>query len=245
MVSIRRRFSLVGLVLLACGPAAAGGDYADPSGFSFTYPEGWVPITRAAMGDVNQFLPDELKHWVAKNQLDLNRLSVVLVRDGGDEFLENLNVVVEGQQIPVNDEAVRKLTEMITQQYRAMGVQVADLQGRVQKVGPYDAVVMEYRSRIPGVPDNLRQKQVMLPGGGKTYIITCTAKADSFDSYRPTFEKILASFRVPAPLATGIDWKRVVTAGVVAGVIGGLVGSLAWFGRKLLRKSGSSDAGAD
>jgi hypothetical protein len=40
MASVPRRLSIVGLLLLTCGGAVFGGDYTDPSGFSFTYPEG-------------------------------------------------------------------------------------------------------------------------------------------------------------------------------------------------------------
>src|SRR5438552_8631895 len=43
MVSVERQLPLVGLILLACGQPAPGGDYVDPAGFSFTYPDGWVP----------------------------------------------------------------------------------------------------------------------------------------------------------------------------------------------------------
>jgi hypothetical protein len=230
MALVQRRFPLVGLIVLACGQAAFGGTYADPSGFSFTYPDGWVPVTQAA---VNQGLPPEVKNWMAKNKVDLNRVAMILIRDGRDEFLDNLNVVVEGQQIPVEDRTVKKLTGMLPQQYAAMGVQVEDFQGRVQKVGARDAVVLEYRARMPGEPDTLRQRQFMLPGGGKTYIVTCTSSVNSFEKYKPTFDGVLASFQAPAPVAGGFDWMRVVLMGVVGGVIGGL----AWLVKKLSGKA--------
>jgi hypothetical protein len=197
MVSIRRRLLLAGLLLATSGGAAFGGTYADPSGFSFTYPEGWTAVTRASLGDVHQALPQEVKDWVAKNNLDLNRVAVVLVRNGGGEFLENLNVVVDKQQIPVDDKTLRQLTDGLPGQYRSMGATVDDVRGRVQKVGSRDAVVVDFRSRLPGVPYPLRQRQVMIPGGGNTYIVTCTARAESFDQHLPTFEKILANFQAP------------------------------------------------
>jgi hypothetical protein len=244
MGSFHRRSLLIGLILVACGQSAFGGSYADPSGFSFTYPDGWVPVTRAAMGDINQVVPRELKDWISRNKVDLNRVAVTLVRDGRDEFLENLNVVVDAQQIPVDDKTVKKLTDMISQQYGAMGVKVDGVQGRVQKVGPRDAVVVEYQARMPGVPDTLRQRQVMFPGGGKTYIVTCTARVNSFDKYQPTFDRVLASFQVPAPVAQGFDWNRVVMTGLVGGVIGGLIGGLAWVVRRLSSKASPKQGSA-
>lgn len=237
MTSTPWRFSLVGSILLAYGAVACGGSYADPSGFSFTYPDGWVPITRAVMGDANQFVPPEVKDWIARNKVDLSRVAVTLIRNGQDDFLENLNVVVDPQQIPVNDKTVKELTGVLRKQYAAMGVEIDNLQGGVQRLGTHDAVVLEYQARMPAVPYTLRQRQVMFPGGGKTYIVTCTAKADSFDRYKLTFEQIVASFQVPAPVARGFDWNQVLTTGIVGGVVGAFVGGLFWLAKRLFSKA--------
>lgn len=236
MASVLWRFPLLGFILLACGHSALGGDYADPSGFSFTYPDGWVPVSRALMNDAAQDLPREAKDWISKNKVDMNRAAMFLIRNGRDEFLENLNVIVEDQQIPVNDDKVKELTSTIEQQYRASGVKIDNFQGRVQKIGANDAVVLEFQSRMPGVSGIFRQKQVAFPGGGKTYIVTCTAKADSFDKYQPVFDEMLASFQVPTPASQGFDWKQVWHTALAGGIVGGLVGGLAWVGRKFLRR---------
>lgn len=211
-------FVLVGLIFVGGVGAARGGEYADPSGFSITYPDGWVVVNRAAMSGAQQALPPEMRDWVAKNKLDLSKVAVMVVRNGQEDFLENLNVVVNNQQIPTDDNAVKQLTAAMPGQYAAMGAQVTNIQGRVQKVASRDAVVVEYDARLPGVETPLRQRQVALPGGGKTYIVTCTARADTFDKYQPTFDAVLASFKAPAP--AGFDWSRVFSTGVIGGLIG-------------------------
>jgi hypothetical protein len=201
------------------------------------------------MANVNQALPQELRDWIAKNNVDLNRVAVMLIRNGREEFLENLNVVVEKQEMPVNANTARQLTDVLTKQYTGMGIKLENLQGRVEKVGSRDAVVVNFQSRPPAVAAPLRQRQVMIPGGGNTYIITCTARADTFDQYLPTFETILASFRAPPPVAKGFDWGRVVSGGVAGGIAGGVIGGLAgiilWFSRKAKReRRGDSTPGA-
>ena len=238
MVSIWQRLSLAGLLLLICA-TASGGDYTDPSGFAFTYPEDWIPLTHSAMSEVNQAIPQELKNWVAKNNVDLSRVAVVLLRNGREEFVENLNVVVVKQQIAVDDKTVQKMTESLPKQYRSMGMNVDNFQGRVQKVGSHNAVVVEYQyqSPLPGVTSELRQRQVFFPGGGKTYIVTYSATTDSFDRHLPIFEKILASFQVPAPVAMGFDWSRVATTGLVGGIVGGLFGGMAVARKMFSRQS--------
>ncbi len=199
MGTVQWRISLVGLLLLTCGDFAFGDGYSDPSGFSFTYPDGWVPITRATMNDPNQKIPQEVKNHLAKNKVDFDTVAVMLLHVDRADALDNLNVVVAKQQIPVNDQSVKELFAMLPKQYAALGVKVDNLQVRVQKVGSHDALVVDCQSRHPGSSAPLRQRQVMIPGGGKTYIVTCSAKADRFAKSEPTFDKILASFKVPAP----------------------------------------------
>lgn len=223
MVSRRWRCSLAGLILLACGATAFGGHYADPSGFSFDYPEDWFPVNRSMMGEFKQAIPPELKDWVARNNVDLDRISVFLIRNGQEEFLENLNVGVQDQQITVNDRTVKEMADKVPQQLRTMGVTVSNVQSRLQKIGSRDAAVIEFQLQMPAIPIPLWQKQAVVPGGGKSYFITCTATADSSKLYQPTFEQILASFQAPAPVAQGFDWSRIVLMGIVGGIAGGLI----------------------
>ena len=235
MNSILSRF-LVGTTIFICGQSVFAGNYADPSGFSFTYPDGWIPVNRAAMGNVNDVLPPEVKNWVAKNNVNLNQLPVMLIREGHEEFLENLNVVIHPQQIPVDESTVKKLTGIVGQQYTAIGGKVTDVQGSVQKMSSRDVIVMEYQARLPGNPFLLRQRQVSFPGGGKTYIVTCTAKADTFAKFQPAFDSVLASFQAPDPVAQGLNWNRAALTGVVGGVLGALIGVVSWLAKKFAKR---------
>jgi hypothetical protein len=160
----------------------------------------------------------------------------MLIRNGNEEFLENLNVVVENEQIPLNNDSVKKLADLWAKQSQSMGAKLENYQGRVQRVGSRDAIVTEHRIQMPGVPVPLWQRQVLFPGGGKTFIVTCTAKADSFQPFVPTFDTILASFQVPPPVAMGFNWKQVGVAAIVGGIVGGLGGGLAVFIKKTTSK---------
>jgi hypothetical protein len=80
---------------------------------------------------------------------------------------------------------------------------------------------------------------VFFPGGGKTFIVTSTAKPETFEKYAPTFDEILASFQAPAPLASsprlfhgpGFDqWGA-----VIGGIVGALVAGLVVVGSRLLK----------
>jgi hypothetical protein len=86
-------------------------------------------------------------------------------------------------------------------------------------------IVIDFQSRLPTAPFPLQQRQVVFVGGGNSYIVTCSAKTDTFARYTEVFDAVLASFKVPAPRGgQGFDWNRVLLYGIIGGVVGGLVG---------------------
>jgi hypothetical protein len=85
---------------------------------------------------------------------------------------------------------------------------------------------------MPGASEPLRQWQVAVPAGRRTYIVTCTSLEADQAKYRPVFAALVSSFRVtPGPW-----WEDLLdSAAFKYGVIGGLVGgAVAWL--KLRRR---------
>jgi hypothetical protein len=220
-MKVRSVGAVLSLVIVAIPGVAA--DYNDSTGFSFTYPDGWVAVTKPGKDIDEKTIPPEINNWLKKNNVDLNKLCVALIRDGKDEFLENLNVVVTDQEIPVNDASMKKLIDTLSEQYRGMGAIIDNLDGRIQKLGTNQAVVIDVQPRLPSVPFPIRQRQVFFPGGGKTYIVTCTASVHTFAEHSPTFDAVLASFKVPAPSTKGFDMNRILIMAIVGGAVGGLI----------------------
>jgi hypothetical protein len=223
------RLLIVGLIMLAGGEFTCAGDYSDPSGFSLTVPDGWVVVNRGASMQPDQALPPEFKDWMAKNNFDLNQVKVELVRQEAKVPLESVNVAVDQRQISINDRAVENLKDTLVKGYAEIGMTLKNLQSKIGKIGARDAIIMEYQTQMRGIPDLLRQKQVVIPGGGKTFTITCSAPDDSFDQHRPAFDQVLASFQAPPPLTAGFDW------GSNPGLVGGIVGGLAVLIWKMLK----------
>jgi hypothetical protein len=221
------RFCLAGIWILAGSCVALGGDYSDPSGFSFEYPEGWYPVTQQSLQEAKKSFPPELKQWLAQNRIDLSHISVMVVRNAGDqEFHENLNVVVDKQQIPVDENSLKKLSDLFTKQYSSAGVKIEDLSSRFHQIGARKAMVFELVAKYPGQDSPVRQRQFVLPGGGKTYFITFTAPAERFERTWPTFESVLYTFQAPEPVPTGFDFGRILNKAVVGAIVGMVIGGL-------------------
>jgi hypothetical protein len=229
---------LVFLLATSSTAAAVAGEYRDPAGFSFTYPEGWLAVSEPSKTLVNN-APPEIRSWLDKNRVSLSQVTMVLVRVAPEEFVESLNVVVTPQEIPIKQETIAKLLTTLTQQYGSLGATIKNLNARLQNVDANEVIVVDFDSRLPGVAFPMHQRQVFFPGGGKTYIVTCTAKPETFPKYEPTFDTILASFTVPAPTAQGFDLKRIWGGARNGAIFGAVAGALAAAGVALFKKLSS------
>lgn len=202
--------------------------YTDPSGFAFTYPNDWIAITQLN----KDMLPPDITNWLSRNRVNLNQVKVIVLQPGQADFLTNVNVVVQNQQMPINNDSVKKLLEILPKQFRSMGVTVEDLTARVGQLGGTPAVILDFQSRMPVAQGPLKQRQAMFAGGGKTYTVTCTSTTDRFPQDVAAFDAILASFMVPAPIAQGFNWNPIIRGAVVGGVVGGAVALVMAFVRR-------------
>ncbi len=226
MRSSTYRLSLTVLSIVICAGRATGGEYRDPAGFSFNYPDGWTTVTsRQGEADASLVAP-EIKAWLTTNHVDLKQFSVVLIHEDGGEVLANLNVVVDQQQLRVDDHNANELLRNMPANFRSVGMRAENLRVRQQKFKSARALVVDLEMTMPGSPVPLKQRQAYFPGGGKTFIVTCTSAADAFGEYGPTFDTILASFQVPATAATGINWTSAMVAGAVCGAVAALLAIL-------------------
>jgi len=224
-------------VLLLCwsaisGLAAVAGEYQDADGFKFIYPEGWVLVDPSGVLEQGEF-PPQVRQWMEQNRAALVSLRVALLRNSGADFMENLNVVVQPGQIPASEETLAEMLVEHPAQFKQMGISVEDLNGKVATFAGRESIILDYAVKFPDQPDMLRQRQVHVPGGGNTYIITCTGQAQTFAQHEPTFASILQSVQAPPATAHkreggGFDFSRI---GIYAG-IGALVGGLSVFFRR-------------
>ncbi len=245
MNRVKDRIILAVLPFLAVTGAALAGEYIDSSGFSLNYPAGWTVVSK--QGDLWERTQQEMKNWIAKNKIDLSKVSMVLLGPSHGDFRENLNVVVAQEGIPVNDEALVEMTGSVKQHYEAMGLRLEKFDGHIGEVGAGKAIVLNYETRLPAAALVVRQQQVYLPLGNTTYIITSSAKASTFNAYLPVFESVVMSFRAPAGpnheltataqnlipdrAATALDSvafarEHLVTLGVIVGAVCGMIAAL-------------------
>ena len=227
------------MALLAIVSANVGlaSEFGSPNGYKFAYPKGWMILTGKGIADAKEEMPKEMIDWIARNKVDFKRIDVVLIRVGEGEFLENMNVVVNNQQIPVDEASKAKVGEEIKKLYNASGLHPEDFLVRMDKLRDRNVYVVDSKIRLPGIATPLRQRQYFIPGGGKTFIVTTSGTVESFPQYEQTFQDVLNSFQTPPPTRFGgFDFSKIVGLSLAGLVIGGIVGGVVALIRKLRGK---------
>ncbi|MGC3971258.1 MAG: hypothetical protein QM775_29125 [Pirellulales bacterium] len=67
----------------------------------------------------------------------------------------------------------------------------------MRSYGKNEAGVLEFDADLPGIEVPLKQRQAFFVGGGKSYVVTCTAVRKDFEKYSAKFDEMLKSFVVP------------------------------------------------
>ncbi|NLJ38044.1 MAG: trypsin-like serine protease, partial [Candidatus Atribacteria bacterium] len=139
--------------------------------FSVSYPSNWEQI---AQNYQNQIINGFLAPYDNQN----------------DTFRENLNVIVETYQSPIQ-----------LDNYYQWNINQLKAFPDIQILGNYDALVSGVPSKIliysrSQSGKNLTFSQIFLVQGNTGYILTFTAESDKYQAYQPIFQQIMDRFRL-------------------------------------------------
>lgn len=226
-----RVLCLVTCSVSVCPGVARSGEYTDPSGFSFTHPDDWIALTGSTFHELASKLPPSARQVIEEKSVDFTEVSVMVTRVGDEAFLENMNVVVTDEQLPINQATLAQARQEFVRQLQRSGVSVSQFNAEIRSIGGRDVFAINQQVLYAGLPDTIRQRQVYFAGGGKTYIVTCTAMASSFAKYESTFEDTLASFKIPS--SGFLNLSPTMRSAILGGIVSVVGGGVFWLVRKL------------
>jgi len=218
-------------VLLACAtPAvrAPGAEHKNPKGFSLTYPDGWLVATEEEQAAIRRAAEGTLPNLAP---VDFSKVAAFIFDPEPDEFAPYINVVVTPGGGRVTEKLEQEYRRALSANFGRLGLQPAGITTKRVEVGGRAALQAAYTLRFPGHPEPVRQKQVIVPTGNKTYTLTCCAPASSFAKYKPVFDRSILSFQVEGGLFS--EMPGAVRGGIIGAIVGGLVGVGIWLFRKL------------
>jgi len=145
--------------------------------FEIEFPDGWETGVRAT------------QHFIAAYARSLEQ-------GEDDPYVENMTAQVLA--VPGGKAAGDLPAEQI-ETYRKTVSDFELLERRQAELGPYSAHVLVNTQTVPGEKEGetitVKVLLYFVPHGDRMGIITCTALPETFEQYRPAFEKAAATFR--------------------------------------------------
>ncbi len=211
------------------------GAYRDPGrAFAITPPGDWTSLTpenfQEMAGRHGSSIPADLKQVMGSDKFKAYFIKLTPGRVGGD----NLNITTYDKQMPRLSEsdrqdAEKQITTAYGQQFSGFKINHSE----IIQIDRLQALRIASEASIydPGTRMNVSVQfvQAMVPGSGRTYILTCTtdAGANSGTDCNP----ILDSFRVlkrPTWAGGSTIFSGALKGGLIGAVIGLAVGFIKW-----------------
>lgn len=195
-----RRVCLMACAMLVGACACRGAELKSSQGFSLTYPDEWLVLSKDQPEPVRKEMQLRARQF---RDVDLGRVAVIVCEDSPADLVANFNVVVGPRNASV-DKSEDEVRKVLTGEYGKLGVVVTDVQvGRI-RVGGHEAASVYYNAVLPGVAQPQRQWQVTVLDKQRTLAITCSAPQPDFAKYQPVFASSVSSLRVAGPPADTI-----------------------------------------
>jgi hypothetical protein len=179
------------LFLLVVETVARGEEFRSPEGFSLSYSSGWLAVSKSTNSEE---LPANVAEWLAKSKTDIGASSVLLVHPSSGDFMEYAKVA-STSYVPINDYTMTNLVGNSQEKFGARGIDADVWEARIRQVGGNKAMVLDYKARSGIANYPLHVRQYYFSKNKKSYVLTCTAKWESFSKYASAFEGIAASFK--------------------------------------------------
>jgi hypothetical protein len=209
------------------GAASAPTSYHSSKGYRFDYPNDWKLASQETYQALEEFA-DKYMHGA-----DVSKMDCVVFHPDTTP-LQNVNVVVSDDVLPINQDSVQKMDSELRGQLANTNMTMENLDTRIGHFPGGDAIVAKHITTMTlegGQSIKLWQAQYAFSGSSHTYIITCSSGVDDSSNAMPKFEGLINSFRIdsePSESASQM-WDHLNPAikyGLIGAVIGGIYGLL-------------------
>jgi hypothetical protein len=202
-------------VLILALPARAQ-EYASPRGFTLRVPEGWI-VAPNDPNDANRARLAAEFPFLAR--VDPNRTSAFLFQPRTEGFAPQVGVDIIEAAVRANSENGKAALRETAKTFKRIGGAESNAAFELRRVADRSVVFIRHEVRYPGQEEWLRQWQALVPGKGRTLVVTCTAEANDFPSVEPAFTRILDSLQVPDRPGSLLADMPTLTKGLILGAL--------------------------
>lgn len=177
--------TIILLIVIAagCGSSGSGGwkNYSDSKiGVSFNYPSDWI------VGDPSTLsMPQPPVIFISAPSQDNN-------------FTSNFNLTIQESPYlaPAAEFTANQTVEYFTNFGESMGSKDFKKMSYQNSQDVSNAGILTFEWTIAQSNQRLKQMQLIVPRGNKTYTMTFSTSPEAWEKYKPIFDKIVSTFQV-------------------------------------------------
>jgi len=198
-----KRSLLALLTFLCCMFLVPSGTFAqndenekyDGGSFTITPPKGWILVS-GNLGDKELAkLPENIREHYNSRNTDVLFMNIAgLDQQPTQGFKDSLNIVTVTEEIPLTDDLVKELTDVLKQQYVNMFDNFEATSMEKSKIGARD--VFEVKGTYSILNYSIMMRQVFIPLSNVSLVMTCTYESSHEDDVADLCDKAIRSLEV-------------------------------------------------
>ncbi|MBO4349698.1 MAG: hypothetical protein J6A01_01975 [Proteobacteria bacterium] len=187
-MKLAKNIILSALLLLTSSTFALAQEEANESsrydGGSFTIaaPAGWQLVSGNLSPKEIQKLPENLREHYNMRNTDVIFMNIPTQDAETKGFRDSLNIVTVSDPIPLNEDLVKELSNVLKQQYESMFEKFELESTQISKVGELE--VLQVKGSYSVLNYKIKMEQYLVPSKQESLVLTCTydtSKSDASD----------------------------------------------------------------
>ena len=154
----------------------------DGGSFTITPPNGWQLVSGNLSQKEVQKLPENLREHYNMRNTDVIFMNIPSQDAEAKGFRDSLNIVTVSDPIPLNDDLVQELSNVLKQQYESMFEKFELESTQITKVGELE--VLQVKGAYSVLNYKIKMEQYLVPSKRESLVLTCTydtSKSDASD----------------------------------------------------------------
>ncbi len=154
----------------------------DGGSFTIAAPAGWQLVSGNLSQKEIQKLPENLREHYNMRNTDVIFMNIPTQDAETKGFRDSLNIVTISDPIPLNEDLVKELSNVLKQQYESMFEKFELESTQISKVGNLE--VLQVKGAYSVLNYKIKMEQYLVPSKQESLVLTCTydtSKSDASD----------------------------------------------------------------
>lgn len=164
---------LAALTLFASDAAAQDDpDVFNGGSYEITPPKGWIHVAGYLSEKELKKLPENVRDHYSIRSTDVIFMNLNAQDSKEKGFKDSLNIVTISEAIPLNDDLVKEMKDILTQQYQSMFTDFEMTSFELSKLNDKDVLLVKGNYTV--INYKVKMEQFLVPNKDEALVLTCT-----------------------------------------------------------------------